>query len=80
MAAIAVGWLVDSGFCCTSYPIQLMLVVYTPEKPLRHFTGDGGQFSDGASLMAESELRSIRISCTVHQPRTMNFTMWKVNG
>jgi hypothetical protein len=37
----SVGWLVDSDFCCTSYPIQLMLVVYKPGKPLRHFTGDG---------------------------------------
>lgn len=37
----AVGWLVDSDFCCTSYPIQQMLVVYRPGKPLRRFTGDG---------------------------------------
>jgi hypothetical protein len=35
------GWLVDSDFCCTSYPLQFMLVVYRPGKPLRHFTGDG---------------------------------------
>lgn len=35
------GWLVDSDFCCTSYPIQLMLVVYRPGEPLQHFTGDG---------------------------------------
>ena len=36
-----VGWLVDSDFCCTSYPLQFMLVVYRAGKPLRHFTGDG---------------------------------------
>ena len=35
------GWLVDSDFCCTSYPLQFMLVVYRPGKPLRRFTGDG---------------------------------------
>lgn len=39
--ARSVGWLVDSDFCCTSYPIQKMLVIYTPGKPLRRFTGDG---------------------------------------
>jgi len=53
----AVGWLVDSDFCCTSYPIQLMLVVYTPGKPLRHFTGDGRAifrwgFVDGGKRVA----------------------------
>lgn len=37
----AVGWLVDSDFCCTSYPIQPMLVIYKPGKPLQHLTGDG---------------------------------------
>ena len=37
----AVGWLVDSDFCCTSYPLQLMLVVYRPGEPLHRFTGDG---------------------------------------
>jgi hypothetical protein len=37
----AVGWLVDSDFCCTSYPIQLTLVVYRPGKTLQRFTGDG---------------------------------------
>ncbi len=37
----AAGWLVDHDNCCTSYPLQLMLVVYRPGKPLRHFTGDG---------------------------------------
>jgi hypothetical protein len=36
-----VGWLVDSDFCCTSYPLQFMLVVYRAGNPLRHFTGDG---------------------------------------
>ncbi len=36
-----VGWLVDSNFCCTSYPLSLMLVVYRPGKPLAKFTGDG---------------------------------------
>ncbi len=35
------GWLVDSDFCCTSYPLQFMLIVYRPGKPLRRFTGDG---------------------------------------
>jgi hypothetical protein len=37
----AVGWLVDSDFCCASYPLQLLLVVYRPGKPLRKFRGDG---------------------------------------
>ena len=37
----AAGWLVDSDFCCTSYPLQFMLVVYKPGIPPRHFTGDG---------------------------------------
>jgi len=37
----AVGWLVDSDFCCASYPLQLLLVVYRPGKPLRRFRGDG---------------------------------------
>lgn len=35
------GWLVDSDFCCTSYPLQFMVVVYRPGKPLRRLTGDG---------------------------------------
>ena len=53
----AVGWLVDSDFCCTSYPIQPMLVVYPPGKPLRHFTGDGRAifrwgFVDGGKRVA----------------------------
>ncbi len=37
----AVGWLVDSDFCCTSYPLQLILVVYRTGEPLHRFTGDG---------------------------------------
>jgi hypothetical protein len=37
----AAGWLVESDFCCTSYPISLMLAVYRPGKPLARFTGDG---------------------------------------
>ena len=37
----AVGWLVDSDFCCASYPLQFLLVVYRPGKPLRRFRGDG---------------------------------------
>ncbi len=37
----AVGWLVDSDFCCTSYPLQFLLVVYRPGQPLRRFKGDG---------------------------------------
>ena len=37
----AVGWLVDSDFCCTSYPLDFMLVVYRPGKAIRRFTGDG---------------------------------------
>jgi hypothetical protein len=37
----ATGWLVDSKFCCTSYPIDLVLVVYRAGKPLQRFTGDG---------------------------------------
>jgi hypothetical protein len=37
----AAGWLVESDFCCTSYPLEFMLVVYRPDKPLRRFTGDG---------------------------------------
>jgi hypothetical protein len=41
-----VGWLVDSDFCCTSYPISLMLVVYRQGKPLRRFTGDGRAIFD----------------------------------
>jgi len=42
----AVGWLVDSDFCCTSYPLQLMLVVHRPGKPLHRFTGDGRAIFD----------------------------------
>jgi hypothetical protein len=41
-----VGWLVDSDFCCTSYPISLTLVVYKPGKPLRRFQGDGRAIFD----------------------------------
>lgn len=37
----AAGWLVDSDYCCTSYPIHLTLVVYRTGKPLRRFQGDG---------------------------------------
>lgn len=37
----AVGWLVDSDFCCTSYPLQFMLIVYRPGQPPRRFRGDG---------------------------------------
>ena len=37
----AVGWLVDSDFCCASYSLPHMLVVYRPGKPLRRFAGDG---------------------------------------
>jgi len=40
-ASDAVGWLVDSDFCCTSYPISKHLVVYTSTKQLRTFEGDG---------------------------------------
>lgn len=53
----AVGWLVDSDFCCTSYPIQRMLVVYRPGKPVLRFTGDGRpifewQFVNGAKQVS----------------------------
>lgn len=37
----AVGWLVASDFCCTSYPISVKLVVYRLGKPLSRFSGDG---------------------------------------
>ncbi|MES1260207.1 MAG: carboxypeptidase-like regulatory domain-containing protein [Acidobacteriota bacterium] len=37
----AAGWLVESDSCCTSYPLEFMLVVYRSDKPLRRFTGDG---------------------------------------
>jgi hypothetical protein len=37
----AAGWLVDSQVCCQSYPLSVMLVVYRPGKPPRHFRGDG---------------------------------------
>jgi hypothetical protein len=37
----AVGWLVDSDFCCASYPLPFLLVVYRPGKPMRRFQGDG---------------------------------------
>ena len=33
------GWLIDSDFCCTSYPISTALVVYRPGKPIRRFEG-----------------------------------------
>jgi len=51
------GWLVDSDFCCTSYPLQFMLVVYVPGMSLRHFTGDGRaifgwNFIDGGKRVA----------------------------
>ncbi len=51
------GWLVDSDFCCTSYPLQFMLVVYAPGTPLRHFKGDGRaifgwNFLDGGKRVA----------------------------
>jgi hypothetical protein len=36
----AVGWLVNSQFCCTSYPLAFTLVVYRPGEPLRRFSGD----------------------------------------
>ena len=36
----AVGWLVDSPFCCASYPLAHLLVVYRLGTP-HHFTGDG---------------------------------------
>ena len=51
-----VGWLVDSPFCCASYPLSYMLVVYRPGKTLRRFTGDGraifgwGFLGDGKSV------------------------------
>jgi len=35
------GWLVDSDFCCASYSLEFMLVVYAPGTSLRHFVGDG---------------------------------------
>ncbi len=41
-----VGWLVDTPFCCTSYPISLTLVVYRPGMPLRRFHGDGRAIFD----------------------------------
>src|ERR1035441_3744666 len=34
------GWLSDSDFCCTSYPISLALIVYRPGKPIRRFEGN----------------------------------------
>ena len=50
------GWSIQI-FAVPRYPIQLMLVVYTPGKPLRHFTGDGRGifrwgFIDGAKRVA----------------------------
>jgi len=41
------GWLVQSDFCCASYPLKFMLIVYRPDKPLRRFTGDGRRSSHG---------------------------------
>lgn len=52
----AVGWLVDSDFCCTSYPIQLMLVVYMPGKPLQRFTGDGRAIFDWKFVAGERQV------------------------
>jgi hypothetical protein len=43
---LAVGWLLDFEFCCTSYPISLELVIYRIGKPLRRFTGDGRTIFD----------------------------------
>jgi hypothetical protein len=42
----AVGWLVDSKNCCTSYPLSLKLMVYRGGKPLRGFQGDGRAIFD----------------------------------
>ena len=33
------GWLIDSDFCCTSYPISTAIVVFRPGKPIRRFEG-----------------------------------------
>jgi hypothetical protein len=42
----SVGWLVDHGNCCTSYPLSLKLMIYRPGKPLRSFAGDGRAIFD----------------------------------
>lgn len=36
----AAGWLIEYGNCCTSYPLPLKLVIYSPRKPLRIIEGD----------------------------------------
>jgi len=33
------GWLIDSDFCCTSYPISTALVVFRLGRPIRRFEG-----------------------------------------
>jgi hypothetical protein len=42
---LAAGWLVESGNCCTSYPIALMLVIYRPGKLLQRL-GNGMMICD----------------------------------
>jgi hypothetical protein len=42
----SVGWLVDYGNCCTSYPLSRKLMIYRPGKPLRTFVGDGRAIFD----------------------------------
>ncbi len=37
----AAGWLVETPFCCASYPIAMQLVLFRPGQPLLHLTGDG---------------------------------------
>lgn len=71
-----VGWLVDSDFCCTSYPIQLILVVYRPGKPLQHFMATAGQSFSGSSSRGESRSRFTRIFFTEHRDSTTNYETW----
>jgi hypothetical protein len=51
-----VGWLVDSNFCCTSYPISLTLVVFRWGKPLRRFQGDGRAIFDWKFVAGGSQV------------------------
>lgn len=39
--SLAAGWLMDTNFCCTSYPIDLEVFVFKVGQPTRFFTGDG---------------------------------------
>ena len=60
-----VGWLVDSPFCCASYPLSFMLVVYRPVRRYAGLRATAERSLDGGFWETESRSPSGNPSPTV---------------